>query len=101
MINFASTSTNRSVEELCSSFRNPLNKLRILPEIYEYIRKLAREKYGEDSHEFLAKISKARTIDDVPKLVAEYLAKKKTFEAKRKNYEMKKTANMINKVEAK
>lgn len=101
MINFASTSTNRSVEELSSSFRNPLNKLRILPEIYEYIRKLAREKYGEDSHEFLAKISKARTIDDVPKLVAEYLAKKKAFEAKRKNYEMKKTANMINKVEAK
>ena len=80
---------------------DPRSTKTLYEQIYEYIRKLAREKYGEDSHEFLAKISKARTIDDVPKLVAEYLAKKKTFEAKRKNYEMKKTANMINKVEAK
>lgn len=101
MINFASISTNRSVEELSQSLKNPLNKLRILPEIYEHIRKLAQERYGEDTPEFLAKISKARTIDDVPKLIAEYLEKKKVFDAKRKNYETKKTAKMINKVEAK
>lgn len=101
MIRFALSSTNKSVEELSSFSKKPLNKLRILPDIYERIRKLARENYGEDTPEFLAKISKARTIDDIPKLIDEYLEKKKVFDAKRKNYELKKTAKMTKKVEAK
>lgn len=101
MITFASTCTKKSIDELSRSLKTPLNKLHILPHIYEYIRKLARERYGEDTPEFLAKISKARTIDDVPKLIEEYLEKKKVFDTKRKNSQSKRTVKKVNKVEAK
>lgn len=100
MIDFASKCTDQSVEELKELVKTPLNKTRILPEIYKQIQKISFERYGVDTPEFFAKLSKARKIDDVPVLLGEYLAKKKQFEEKRKKFALKRQAKVNKKVDS-
>lgn len=65
--------------------QKPENKVIVMPEIFQHLKGLYKQRYDEDRISFLIAVSRAPNKDKALEAIAQYLKKRKEYEARAKN----------------